>query len=54
MLNQKDIVQKIYLDLANDPTWIPEYEKNPEATLDRYEVDEHNCGWLRAMLGLFT
>jgi hypothetical protein len=52
MLNQKDVIQKIYVDLANDPAWITEYEKDPEAMLDRYGIEEQNRERLRAMLDL--
>lgn len=53
MLDQKEAVQRVYLDLTNQSDWIIEYKENPEATLDRYGISLKNREMLRRILALF-
>lgn len=50
MLDQKEIVQKIYIELVNDDEWIKGYRLNPDEILDNYGLTEKNKMILKRIL----
>lgn len=53
MLDQKESVQRIYLDLVNDPEWIERYVRQPQQTLRSYGIRPENEQKLLLILALF-
>jgi len=53
MINQKEIVHKIYIDLVNESDWIYKYREDPKAILDSYGLNEENRNLMQKILALF-
>ncbi|WP_437674600.1 hypothetical protein [Sorangium sp. So ce131] len=53
MLDQKEIVRRIYLDLVNDPDWVARYLRDPRQTLRSYGIQPENEARLLHILALF-
>lgn len=53
MLDQKEIVRAIYVDLVSDESWIVKYKQDPDEVLSAYGVSEENREYLKKILRLF-
>lgn len=53
MLDQKEVIQKIYLELVNDNDWIKKYKENPDKVISSYGLTDENSLMMKRILGLF-
>ena len=53
MLDQKEIVHRIYRAIFDDPNWLVRYGKNPDQVLAGYGLSEANVAVMRRILALF-
>ncbi len=53
MLDQKEKVQQLYLDLTNRREWIDEYKASPDQKLAEYGFSPDNARALKKILALF-
>jgi hypothetical protein len=53
VLEQKEAVQRVYLDLTNQEHWIEEFQADPDGKLDSYGISAENRVMLKKILFLF-